>query len=525
MSDGTPLPAGWTWASLGELLIGIEAGKSFKCQERPPHAYEVGVVKVSAVTWGEYQELESKTCTDTEMVNPALFIQAGDLLFSRANTIELVGACVIARHVTLPLMLSDKILRLKLARDSMKRWVLYLLRSDQGRRQIEALSSGNQESMRNIGQERIAQIRVPLPPFAEQTRVVEKLEELLSDLDAGVVELKAAQKKLALYRQSLLKAAVEGALTADWRARRAARGEPLETGADLLARILTERRARWEARQLAKFKEQCKTPPKGWQAKYPEPAVPKTADLPELPEGWVWTSVDALLFDIEAGKSFKCDERPPQDDETGVVKVSAVSWGEYDEEESKTCRDETLVRPDLFIREGDFLFSRANTIELVGACLIASRATKRIMLSDKILRFRLADDTLAPWLLTVLRGQIGRTQIQNLSSGNQDSMRNIGQERIRQILVPLPPKKEINEAERVLTACQEHAAGLAAALNHSLKQFAAQRKNLLKAAFSGQLVPQNPNDEPASALLARIRAERAASGHNTRRQRQKQETP
>lgn len=371
----------------------------------------------------------------------------------------------------------------------------------------------------------VAGLKFHLPPRHEQTRIVDKLEELLSDLDAGVVELKAAQKKLALYRQSLLKAAVEGALTADWRARCAARGEPLETGADLLARILTERRARWEARQLAKFKEQCKTPPKGWQAKYPEPAVPKTADLPELPEGWVWTSVDALLFDIEAGKSFKCDERPPQDDETGVVKVSAVSWGEYDEEESKTCRDETLVRPDLFIREGDFLFSRANTIELVGACLIASRATKRIMLSDKILRFRLADDTLAPWLLTVLRGQIGRTQIQNLSSGNQDSMRNIGQERIRQILVPLPPKKEINEAERVLTACQEHAAGLAAALNHSLKQFAAQRKNLLKAAFSGQLVPQDPNDEPASALLARIRAERAASGHNTRRQRQKQETP
>jgi hypothetical protein len=112
---------------------------------------------------------------------------------------------------------------------------------------------------------------------AEQTRIVAKLEELLSDLDAGVAELKAAQKKLGQYRQSLLKAAVEGALTAEWRAaQKVGAGDTApETGAQLLARILTERRARWEAKQLAKFAEQGKTPPKDWQNKYPEPVQPE----------------------------------------------------------------------------------------------------------------------------------------------------------------------------------------------------------------------------------------------------------
>jgi type I restriction enzyme S subunit len=76
-----------------------------------------------------------------------------------------------------------------------------------------------------------------IPPKSEQTRIVEKLEGLLSDLDAGVAELKAAQRKLAQYRQSLLKAAVEGALTADWRVARARTGEPQESGAELLQRI------------------------------------------------------------------------------------------------------------------------------------------------------------------------------------------------------------------------------------------------------------------------------------------------
>ena len=132
-----------------------------------------------------------------------------------------------------------------------------------------------------------------LPPRAEQTRIVAKLEELLADLDAGVTELKAAQKKLAQYRQSLLKAAVEGTLTAQWRTQ----NKPVETGAQLLVRILSERRVRWEAKQLAKFKEQCKAPPKDWQQKYPEPVKPDDTALPNLPVGWVWASVDQCSID------------------------------------------------------------------------------------------------------------------------------------------------------------------------------------------------------------------------------------
>ena len=184
-------------------------------------------------------------------------------------------------------------------------------------------------TMANLNQQHLLCMRLPLPPVREQTRIVAKLEELLSDLDAGVAELKAAQKKLAQYRQSLLKAAVEGALTAGWRAARfaplpprgggaggegacetdtaaptahplpnpsPARGEGLEpeTGAQLLERILQERRARWEAKQLAKFAEQGKTPPKDWQKKYPEPVQPDTTGLPELPQGWVWATIDQL---------------------------------------------------------------------------------------------------------------------------------------------------------------------------------------------------------------------------------------
>lgn len=144
------------------------------------------------------------------------------------------------------------------------------------------VDAGKGGAQPNISQGIVKAWPISLPPRAEQTRIVAKLEELLSDLDAGVAELKTAQKKLGQYRQSLLKAAVEGALTAEWRTQNA----PAETGAQLLERILTERRARWEAKQLAKFAEQGKAPLKDWKRRYPEPVQPVTADLPELPDGW-----------------------------------------------------------------------------------------------------------------------------------------------------------------------------------------------------------------------------------------------
>lgn len=359
-------------------------------------------------------------------------------------------------------------------------------------------------TVKHLSSKTIGEIDLPLPPRSEQTRIVEKLEELLSDLDAGIAELKAAQKKLLQYRQSLLKAAVEGALTAEWRKTH----QPEETGAQLLEHILKQRRVNWEAKQLAKFQQQGKAPPKGWQDKYPEPVKPDTRDLPDLPEGWVWASVDHLLSEIETGKSFKCEERPPQDGEVGIVKVSAVTWGEYNEQESKTCHDESMIRSDLFVKPGNFLFSRANTIQLVGACVITKSVTKRIMLSDKILRFLLVHDELAVWLLTLLRSELGRYHIERLSSGNQESMRNIGQERIKQIPVPLPPMSEIQNTTQLLDEANEAAKTQEIAIAAALKQSAAQRKNILKAAFSGQLVPQDPNDEPASVLLERIKTER-----------------
>ena len=112
--------------------------------------------------------------------------------------------------------------------------------------------SSTTTNISNVSTGKLKTLLLDLAPYPEQTRIAEKLEELFSDLDAGEAELKATQKKLAQYRQSLLKAAVEGELTAPWRTRYVAHGEPLETGVQLLQRILAERRHRWEEKQIGR---------------------------------------------------------------------------------------------------------------------------------------------------------------------------------------------------------------------------------------------------------------------------------
>ncbi|MFZ1804660.1 MAG: hypothetical protein WAU05_12105, partial [Nitrospira sp.] len=206
------------------------------------------------------------------------------------------------------------------------------------------------------------------------------------------------------------------------------------------------------------------------------------------PSDWTRTNLGAVLTSIESGKSFKCEERLPNIREIGVVKVSAVTWGTYDEEESKTCLDPDRIETRYFVKPGDFLFSRANTIQLVGRCVIAQKVTRKIMLSDKILRFRFSDMVLPQWVLYWLRSDIGRKEIERLSTGNQESMRNIGQDRIRQIAFALPNLKEqhaiVAEVERRLSVIEE----LEAATEANLTRADRLRQSILSQAFSGQLV-------------------------------------
>ena len=168
------------------------------------------------------------------------------------------------------------------------RFTAYYLQSPRYWAAISENASGI--AIPNVNATKLAALRIPLAPLREQHRIVARIESLFARLDNGVAALKRAQANLERYRASILKAAVEGRLTEQWRKE----NPPEETGEELLQRILAERRKRWEAEQLAKFEAKGKRPPRKWKAKYKEPVTPDTSGLPELPEGWCWATVDQV---------------------------------------------------------------------------------------------------------------------------------------------------------------------------------------------------------------------------------------
>ena len=368
----------------------------------------------------------------------------------------------------------------------------------------------------NVNATKLKSITLPIPPAAEQRRIVAKIEQLFSELDRGVESLKTTRAKLYVYRQAALKHAFEGKLTARWREDNRDR---LEIPEQLFARIKQERETRYKG-ALDDYHKAIGDWREG-REKGRKPATPKQPHgfallehherdkLPLLPPEWTFSRMGLYIDQIEAGKSFKCLEIEPSANQVGVAKVSAVSWGEYDETESKTCLDADKIDEDLFIREGDFLMSRANTIELVGAAVIAKTVTKRIMLSDKTLRIHFTPGPVnRRFFLYYLRSLHGRNEIETRSTGNQESMRNIGQDRIRNIILPVCTEFEQAEIVRILDARLGAAKAVQAEIDAALTRTDALRQSILKKAFSGQLIPQDPHDEPASILLDRIKAKK-----------------
>lgn len=224
-----------------------------------------------------------------------------------------------------------------------------------------------------------------------------------------------------------------------------------------------------------------------------------------------------LLTDIETGKSFKASGRPAEPDEWGVVKVSAMTWGEFDEAENKALPSDHRADPRYEIQPGDLLLSRANTSEYVGATVLVRSCRPRLLLSDKSMRLRTVDGVDRRWLRFALGSPQVRSQMSRVATGTSDSMRNISQAKVRSLRLRVPDaeiqRALASEIAGWLDAGNRLRSDMVAAQTHAMNL----RQSILASAFSGQLVQQDPDDEPASALLDRIRAEREAAAPTRKR--------
>lgn len=350
-------------------------------------------------------------------------------------------------------------------------------------------------------------LEVAIPPSREQERIVAKIDELLSELDAGVASLKRARALLKEYRQAVLKAAVTGELTRNWRERH--KGEIRESGAELLQRILKARREAWEAAELKKLRAKGK-PPKDdhWKQKYKEPEPPDNTelpDLPDLPESWVWTTVLQVSSRVTDGT-----HQSPDFVSSGIpfVVISDVTSGQIDwRNVSKWVAHETFeactarCRPE----PGDVLYTA------VGSYGIALEVVtdREFMFQRHIAHIKPRREHINPaYLALVLNSPMSLRRAHKVARGVAQKTVTLGE--LASFPVPLPPLTE----QEAITGEAEQLISVIDALENEIalgfRRNAALRQSILKAAFSGKLVPQDPNDEPASILLERIRVERAA---------------
>ncbi|WP_220486989.1 restriction endonuclease subunit S [Pseudoalteromonas sp. SR45-1] len=497
MSEIEHSPLGWIQTKIEEVTIPISTSNPSDTPHREISYLDIGSIN------NEFGLIEQpKVLLGIDAPSRARqIVIPGDTIYSTVRP-YLQAIAMVPSNLANPIA-STGFCILRPSKGINKKYLFYFVRSDQFLQAIVPLQRG--VSYPAVRSKDVLSRDIPLPPTNEQNRIIDKLEELFSELDAGIKELKAAQTKLSQYRQSLLKSAVEGSLTQQWRAENSDRVQ--ETGEQLLARILKQRREQWQQQKLAEFAEKGKTPAKNWQDKYSEPVRPDTSDLPKLPEGWVWASVDQLAVNKRYGSSSKTN-----DDSSGVpvLRMGNIQDGKLDYSNLKYLPVDHKEFPDLLLNNGDLLFNRTNSAELVGKSAVYRDIGKPVSYASYLISVTFTEHFLpeiAAYYINSVLGKKWLTEVMNQTAGQA----NVNGTKLGDLAIPLPPVAEqlaliqeiTNEFDSIDRQIEATALGL--------KQSEAQRKNILKSAFSGQLVPQDSNDEPASVLLEKIKQEREAS--------------
>ena len=477
------LPAGWSYARLGQLLHSIEAGLNVKCEERAPGRDEAGLVKISAVTWGRFDEQQSKTLPLAIQPDERNRIHTGDLLISRANTIELVGACVIVGEIQRRLYLSDKVLRLRV-HDPSKRWINYALKTPQIRKAIQSSSTGNQLSMRNIPQDKLRALEMPLAPEPEQQRIVNQLDTLLVRVQACNERFDAIPALLKRFRQTILDVATTGQLTDGWRKEQQCR----VTAEEVVTARLAAAGARPTKAAAAFFTSHHPAdPPKG-----------------VLPDTWLLTHV-GMVGSVSNGSTPSRQE--PLYWGSGIPWVSS---GEVANGVIRQTREQ--ITSDGFKNSSVRLLPRGSVLmAMIGEG--KTRGQSAILDIDACINQNIAGVVPVGSILNskYLWFWFRREYENTRTKGNGTGPKALNCERVRELEINLPPIAEQAEIVRRVEAMFGMADRIEARCTAARTQAQRLTPLVLAKAFRGELVPQDPSDEPASELLARIESANTAA--------------
>lgn len=200
------VPEGWGIGRINDLLKGLESGVSVNGEDRPLLAGENGVLKVSSVSYGYFNPHAVKFIYGKELARAKVSPRKDNIIISRSNTENLVGASAYVNQDYPNLFLSDKLWQ-TVAKDNVQvRWLSYILSSSYVRYTLSNLATGTSGSMKNITQKEFLDLKIPIPPLAEQ----EKIAEILSTWDDAIEQTERLKTNAEIHKKALMQQLLTG---------------------------------------------------------------------------------------------------------------------------------------------------------------------------------------------------------------------------------------------------------------------------------------------------------------------------
>lgn len=514
----TELPKGWAPACLSDICdINPRVDKSAIDQSQlvsfvPMHAVEAenGRIDVSATRpFGEVKQGYTP-------------FRTGDILFAKITPCMENGKMAIVPRMPSEYGFGSTEFHVLRALCGVEPSFIYHIVSNQGFRYLAEHHMTGAVGQKRVPASLLSDHPVAVPPLNEQRRIVAKIEAMFERIDKGVESLVVAKTTLGLYRQSLLKSAFEGRLTAAWRSQNP---DKLECTKALLSRIQKERETRYKSAlddwqtALSEWRANGEVGRKPGKPSRPADIVPQhiTEDAkPDHPASWGSLRLGGLnivISDGPFGSNLKTSDYTTAGIQ--VVRLENIGYGQFitgkqtfvSQEKYETIAGHTIY-------PGTIVVSSFVT-DAVRSCVVPASVPIAVNKADCFAVVVEGERTSREFLAYYLQcGQVFK-QLEGLIHGVGRPRINTTQ--LKELHFPICSPAEQAEITRILDARLTAADAMEAEINAALLRAEALRQSILKQAFAGTLVPQDPTDEPATTLLARIKAERAKAGKNKQR--------
>jgi type I restriction enzyme, S subunit len=469
------LPQGWLDTTFG-AIADIKLGKML--DQAKNRGEPTSYLRNVNVRWGHIDLTDILEMPMSSMERASLDIQDGDLMICEGGE---PGRAAVWDQGANSLSFQKALMRMRPFGGINSHLLAAYLRNISSSGELQSYFTGT--TIKHLPQQALSCVQVPLPPLPEQQRIIEKVDSLSAKSARARDHLDHIPRLVEKYKRAVLAAAFRGDLTREWRIH--------ATSNRVSVDALEERRkAAWSTLST--------------QSRYSDPdEIDWRPDI-DLPAGWEWASVDQLSFLIQYGTSAKTS-----DDGNGVavLRMGNLQDGELDSSSLKYLPSDHGEFPKLLLQPGDVLFNRTNSAELVGKTAVYVGEPHHASFASYLIRIKMCG--LKPRLLSAyINSAIGREWVASVVN-QQVGQANVNGTKLRRLGVPVMPTDEQSEIEASIRSAFTWIDRLAKEATSAHKLVDCLDQAVLAKAFRGELVPQDPNDEPASVLLERIKAERA----------------